>query len=56
MIGVRRPAGTDLAESTRINSVMEKILLARVSRRGVAHLEPQRCAGGGHRCRRRADD
>jgi cobalt-zinc-cadmium resistance protein CzcA len=28
VIGIRRPAGTDLAESTRINSLMEKILLA----------------------------
>jgi cobalt-zinc-cadmium resistance protein CzcA len=28
VIGIRRPAGTDLAESTRINSLMEKTLLA----------------------------
>ena len=28
VIGIVRPAGTDLAESTRINSVMERLLLA----------------------------
>jgi heavy metal efflux system protein len=29
VIGLRRPAGTDLAESTRINGLMEKTLLAK---------------------------
>ncbi|HEY1784893.1 MAG TPA: CusA/CzcA family heavy metal efflux RND transporter [Pirellulales bacterium] len=31
VIGIRRPAGTDLAESTRINGLMEKTLLAEFS-------------------------
>ena len=44
VIGIVRPPGTNLDESLRINQRMEQILLAGVSRRSRARLEPRRLA------------
>ena len=55
-INVVRLAGTDLDESVRYNTQMEKAVLADVSRRGAARLEPRRHGRSRHRSDGRRTD